>query len=1215
MRIIKPYGASRSEKSQNSLERLLYDRSAHRTRHKIIEFAENNAELVIAQWISVIDKIATKPHGKNGASQAQREFREKLGKTAWTYIIGQKLLVYENSERLEYLHALWNFKIHPYGNAKFHQKTGSRQPRLEGRWYKTFVGDVEVKNIDFEKIVQAISKHLYENEYKLHPTLLYKSSGKMRSRAESISLNVLKDNAPRQISWNEADVSTYVAPGDVAYAIYEAVKLLEKENKPVKLEVAGKILFEHWPKVFYEHGSGKILSIKDAQATYPGLFAIHMAIKETYTRILKNHRKNTQDHRRKNKSNRKVSDVLPTDMDALLQLHLLQVQNSDLSSLVRLGKIIHYHASGRNVDNAFNIQSGWATDVSNSVFWTSDGQSEIKRAEAFVRVWRHIIGYMGVTLRNFSSLKVSFDNDILGSSKLSDQACGKKNFDKSLYEKKLSLFFGNRSPLFILNNESDCKDVLRAAIDYARGLRNKSFHFAGRGAFLSSLESISAAFQNQPLTQTRKLWDTDILDRGENLKRQLQAVQVDKFFNQRQVQSILDILYLQPTHTHLPLPKLTRVLLRAKNAWEKDKSVFLPSPVNRLELEIPARLCQFTLVKLIYEKSFSRWLESQQTADISKWIDQAIERADKAAKDLNACGDDNHRKIISSRAAHLQKPTKGANIKDFIFDLTAATASEMRVQRGYESDGEKAREQAAYIDDFLCDVIIHAFCTYIREENLQWLLELSSEQPPSEKALFDLSVLQLPASDLSADDWQVCFYFLLHFVPVEEAGKLLHQITKWMITSGRDTPLSPDETERLDKLVAVLNLYLDMHDQKFEGGPPIDLGSDFQRLFANEAGFNKVFLPQSNTEPDLKIPFRGLREIKRFGHFPLILSTAGDKISELEISAIKRMEALTSETPSAISEWQKKREKLHETWAQRKRLSAEELRSYCEALSLVVRHRQGATRIYLNDNVRLHRLLMAVLARLVDYAGIFERDLYFVTLALIYRQGLTPSGLFNPDGLLDLQKGQILSALGRLNQIPQAISIKQELSRYFGDVWKASNQNRDIRNNIAHLNMLQGKNPNIDLTFWANQTRVLMGYDRKLKNAVSKSIIELLQREGLSLAWDMQSQNGKHELTHATVSARSAVHLGGQRLVTSKGRKLPIRESLHSQNFVKAVALLFKGTAIATLDIQDVNLQDINWKDNVAGRSKKSTTADHARHSCGKRKAYRKGEKSNHNKG
>ena len=59
MRIIKPYGASRSEKSQNSLERLLYDRSAHRTRHKIIEFAENNAAEKIA---TILIKLGTE-HG------------------------------------------------------------------------------------------------------------------------------------------------------------------------------------------------------------------------------------------------------------------------------------------------------------------------------------------------------------------------------------------------------------------------------------------------------------------------------------------------------------------------------------------------------------------------------------------------------------------------------------------------------------------------------------------------------------------------------------------------------------------------------------------------------------------------------------------------------------------------------------------------------------------------------------------------------------------------------------------------------------------------------------------------------------------------------------------------------------------------------------------------------------------------------------------------
>ena len=96
--------------------------------------------------------------------------------------------------------------------------------------------------------------------------------------------------------------------------------------------------------------------------------------------------------------------------------------------------------------------------------------------------------------------------------------------------------------------------------------------------------------------------------------------------------------------------------------------------------------------------------------------------------------------------------------------------------------------------------------------------------------------------------------------------------------------------------------------------------------------------------------------------------------------------------------------------------------------------------------------------------------------------------------------------------------------------------------------MLQsGANEPLDLTAAVNDARRLMAYDRKLKNAVSRSIIELLARENLDLTWEMKD----HELTGAVVKSRQAAHLGGKK----------ITEDLLGPAFVAMAAALFAGTA------------------------------------------------------
>lgn len=109
----------------------------------------------------------------------------------------------------------------------------------------------------------------------------------------------------------------------------------------------------------------------------------------------------------------------------------------------------------------------------------------------------------------------------------------------------------------------------------------------------------------------------------------------------------------------------------------------------------------------------------------------------------------------------------------------------------------------------------------------------------------------------------------------------------------------------------------------------------------------------------------------------------------------------------------------------------------------------------------------------------------------------------------------------------------------------------DTRNNFAHFTMLRPKKEQseveLNLTDEVNKARQLMAYDRKLKNAVSKSVIELLHREGLELGWHMK----EHELADCVIRPRTINHLD----------KKSITENLHSMKDVKMVADIFGGEA------------------------------------------------------
>jgi hypothetical protein len=108
-----------------------------------------------------------------------------------------------------------------------------------------------------------------------------------------------------------------------------------------------------------------------------------------------------------------------------------------------------------------------------------------------------------------------------------------------------------------------------------------------------------------------------------------------------------------------------------------------------------------------------------------------------------------------------------------------------------------------------------------------------------------------------------------------------------------------------------------------------------------------------------------------------------------------------------------------------------------------------------------------------------------------------------------------------------------------------------------------------------------MAYDRKLKNAVSKSVMELMSREGIELRWKMKIEGIAHDLTDAELSSRRATHLGGKRLTLAdsgpKPRMVPLEETLHSVGYVAMIATAFDGKMRRTPSIAD-DLSKVDWK-------------------------------------
>lgn len=1102
----------------------------------IAEFARTHPELVIAQWISTIDKIAAK--SRDGTPE-QRSLREKLGNAAWSVLSREILHDLTDDRRRNELKELWRRKIHPYGE----KKNAKGHGRERGRWYARFAGETAPDAIDDQKarvIAQKIHEHLHEAEYRIGVGRPNKRQGRIAMRAESISDNVIKSIDPPDSDWSQEDCRCYSKAGNIAAAIRKSAERREDgkdggSSRRIGMDVAAKELYRHWAKLFPDGAEG-VLSIAEARKRKPGLFTLHGAVRDAYTRTLKHHGKG-------GKSRRPVSVLLPGSMEELYRLVEVKKRNRRLNALVRLGRIIHYEAGeASGADAPCNVTDNWPddADIRTSRYCTSSGQSKIKRNEAFVRVWRHTIALASRTLTDWTDPSGKVGGDVL--LKIGTLSC--KGFNRAAYAKKLPLLFGKRHDLFDRPEHEDFeKSVLRLILDGWASLRHASFHFKGRDGFTEALKAGAGESDSQAVDTARKLLKCDIEGRRDQLIAELRSAHVEYCFEQAHLEALASVLKVDGS-PRSPLPRFRRVLDRVEKAWRREPyRLRLPPPDNRRIFEENCgRRCRYITIKMLYERGFPIWLEGQCHKTLNNWIAHAVERTTAAAKDR-------HDESAVAKAAGLIRLRKDEGIAHFVDRLAAETATELRVQRGYDSDADNARKQAKYIDDLRCDVVGQAFERYLEEKDLNWILDEPDPRRRPEKRLSDLGQASVlvgdPTMDNDVENWQAVLYLLVHMVPVDAIGRLRHQLRKWTVLEQRP---SADVTavERL------LDLYLAMHDAKFEGGEGVDGIKELENLFESPDVFSRVCL-QTGSDADRHVPWRGLREVLRFGDLrPLMSIFKRHVITSEEACKLANYWEAKKSDGSRIAIRQAEREQLHEKWFKsKKEFSDRNRRAYSDALDDVIRHRHMAAHVRLIDHARLHRLLMSVLGRLADYAGLWERDLYFVTLALVHFAGMTPEDVFSrkDKGLNFLESGRIVEAVRSLSPSHDngTRTICTQLEDMFGeDFLSGTTGIVRIRNDLMHFNMLC-KEGQPNLTAAVNDTRRLMAHDRKLKNAVSRSIIELLAREGLNLEWKMDD----HTLCRAKIASRRIFHLGNK----------TITEDLHGEAFVDMAAVLFGGTA------------------------------------------------------
>ena len=1098
MRITRRYGQTRADREQR---RLIEKAGDGKGKTDIVQFAQKTPELLVAQWASALDKIAAKPRGTEKPTEAQRDFRERLGGAFWDELRG----FIDTADHAE-MKTLWLRKVHPYPKG---DKRDERDVR-KMRWYENFCGDIDPAQVNPAEVAAKVKTHLHENQLRLNGA--QKRTGLIVSRAESIAKNVLK---LKQDTNTIPEQSDYCVGGvDPIAEIHRSICIKDKGNYSPRqaLHISAEKLRAHFGRLF---GAGA--SIDEARTAQPQLFALHEAVKSVYRRRLKRCRK----------KGHTLKTIIPRDWDAMYGEIGTIATNRSCNHDIRLGKVIHYHLLETQGARSFAMpKDEWETiqkGIETSDFWHTEKQIYIKQAEAFVRVWRGGLALMARSLRDISSPDL-VDRDILYSR---DTALAR--FNDTRFQNQIKILYGNEVSKKLLGDADENKALFQFMLEKTATIRDSIFHFKDMETVKKGLENLGTDQNLQ--AKFNQITQDHQQARIQHIADELEAAQFCNYATAPQIEAIFTHLTQANKGAQLlPLPRFKRMIERAVNTGE----LTFAQKLNRTNFEADENLrCQYIVLKSLYDSPFRLALKKLKRVELKTYIEASIKRANEATKDINKTDE-------LSRVQKVLGASQFDDLADFLDRLTAEMASEMRVQKGYEPDADKAQGQARFIDNLRCEVIARAFKKWLEDENLTWLLEKQLPDAPDPAASAE-RLKELHESveiKTSFTPWQSALYILLYLLPINAASALRHQLRKWVIVRGKtDHKTGIDFAEALEE---VFDLYIVMHDAVHTGGgAALPRQDELKELFENPADFDKVF--PASTDPaqakDSHLPIRGLRELLRFGGFPILEDAfKAQKISSKDVEA-------WSEQKDTIKDSQQTREELHAKLSRKKGkpISEKDAQAYKNCNQKIVAYRQLAAQVTFTNHLRLHYLLMAVLGRLVDYAGLWERDLYFRTLARLYHENKAPCEVFEDEGNDRLNDGRIVDAFKK---------IKPETK----DKWKEFPTEKGKRaphwrNDFAHFNMLQKPNE-LNLTSEINHARGMMAYDRKLKNAVAKSIIDLLAREGLILRWQMD-EAGK--LGEATIQSKTINHLGG------KGGD----EALHGEQFVKMAARLFNGKALS----------------------------------------------------
>ena len=772
---------------------------------------------------------------------------------------------------------------------------------------------------------------------------------------------------------------------------------------------------------------------------------------------------------------------------------------------------------------SFYLQDG---EIATSNFIVGNRQNE-----AFLR---NIIGVSSTayfSLRNI--LETENENDITGRMR------GKTVKNNKGEEKYVS---GEVDKIYNENKQNEVKENLKMFYSYDFNMDNKNEiedFFANIDEAISSIRHGIVhfnlelegkdifAFKNiAPSEISKKMFQNEINEKKLKLKifRQLNSANVFRYLEKYKILNYLKRTRFEFVNKNIPfVPSFTKLYSRIddlKNSlgiyWKTPKT----NDDNKTKEIIDA---QIYLLKNIYYGEFLNYFMSNNGNffEISKEI---IE--------LNK----NDKRNLKTGFYKLQKfeDIQEKTPKEYLANIQSL----YMINAGNQDEEEKD----TYID-FIQKIFLKGFMTYLANNGRLSLIYIGSDEETNtslaeKKQEFDKFLkkyeqnnnIEIPheineflreiklGNILKYTERLNMFYLILKLLNHKELTNLKGSLEKYQSANKEET--FSDELE----LINLLNLDNNRVTEDFELevneiGKFLDFNGNKikDRKELKKFDTNKIYFDGENI-----IKHRAFYNIKKYGMLNLLEKIADKAKYKISLKELKEY----SNKKNEIEKNYRMQQNLHRKYARPKKdekFNDKDYKEYEKAIGNIQKYTHLKNKVEFNELNLLQGLLLKILHRIVGYTSIWERDLRF-RLKGEFPENQYIEEIFNFDNSKNVKykSGQIVEKY--INFYKELYKDNVEKRSIYSDkkVKKLKQEKKDlyIRNYIAHFNYIP--HAEISLLEVLENLRKLLSYDRKLKNAVMKSVVDILKEYGFVATFKIGADK---KIGIQTLESEKIVHL------------------------------------------------------------------------------------------